>query len=324
MSALQVYWRWYGTTPALLPAAAKNRAAAGGRYNSFMMLFDATLQDTLTRKLVGLESHFAADCAFYYGEIHPVVIKLFRDFLEKLPGDEKRRERFVLLLNTPGGSVETVEKMVEIVRFHYRDFSVVVPDFAFSAGTILCMAADRIYMDYSSSLGPIDPQVFNGKDWVPALGYLDKVQEMLDKAKRNDLTNAEFLILQSLDLALLRRYEQARDLTITLLKNWLVEYKFRDWREHGTDPAKKGQPVTVEEKRARAEEIARILGDNKIWHSHGRMIGPSTLHGVLRLLIDDYSKDDTLRQLIRSYNDLLTEYIAQRDYKLFLHNRNYF
>jgi hypothetical protein len=289
-----------------------------------MMLFDTTLKDILSNRLSDLEGHFAADCAFYYGEIHPAVIKLFRDFIEKVPADEQRRDRFVLFLNTPGGSAEAVEKMVEIVRFHYKDFTVVVPDFAFSAGTILCMAADRIYMDYSSSLGPIDPQVFNGKDWVPALGYLDKVQEMLEKAKRSELTNAEFLVLQSLDLAQLRRYEQARDLTVTLLKKWLVEYKFRDWRQHGTDPAKRGHPVTVEEKQARAEEIARVLGDNKIWHSHGRMIGPATLHKELRLLIDDYSDDEKLRHLIRSYNDLLTEYIAQREYKLFMHSRNYF
>ena len=26
-----------------------------------------------------------------------------------------------------------------------------------SAGTIWCMSADKIFMDYSSSLGPIDP-----------------------------------------------------------------------------------------------------------------------------------------------------------------------
>ncbi len=103
-----------------------------------------------------------------------------------------------------------------------------------------------------------------------------------------------------------------------------MEYKFRDWREHGTDPVKKGQAVTLEEKQTRAEEIARILGDNKIWHSHGRMIGSTTLQQTLRLKIDDYSTDGILRQLIRSYNDLLTEYIAQRDFKLFMHSRNYF
>lgn len=75
-------------------------------------------------------------------------------------------------------------------------------------------------MDYFSVLGPIDPQVQNkeGK-WVPALGYLDKVNEMLEKAKSKTLTQAEFLILKDIDLAELRAYEQAKELTISLLKN---------------------------------------------------------------------------------------------------------
>jgi hypothetical protein len=193
-----------------------------------------------------------------------------------------------------------------------------------SAGTILCMAGDRILMDYSSSLGPIDPQVFNGKDWVPALGYLDKVNQLLDKAKAKTLTDAELVILQSLDLAMLSRYEQARDLTITLLKKWLVEYKFQTWTTHKTNPSKLGQPVTTDEKRERAEEIARMLGDNKLWHSHGRMIGPGTLKRILRLEIEDYSDQLELRRLIRGYNDLLVEYIARSQRNYFMHNRNYF
>jgi leucyl-tRNA synthetase len=179
-------------------------------------------------------------------------------------------------------------------------------------------------MDYSSSLGPIDPQVYNGKDWVPALGYLDKVNQLLEKAKNGTLTNAEFLILQGIDLALLSRYEQARDLTVTLLKKWLVEYKFRDWNTHGTSQARRGQPVTEEEKKARAEEIAKALGDNTFWHSHGRMISATTLQRTLRLKIDDYSTDTTLKKLIREYNDLLTEYISRSDYKFFMHSKNYF
>lgn len=179
-------------------------------------------------------------------------------------------------------------------------------------------------MDYSSSLGPIDPQVFNGKDWVPALGYLDQVEKMLQKAADDKLTNAEFLILQSQDLATLSRYEQARALTITLLKKWLVEYKFKDWTTHRTDLHKKGQPVTHAEKQDRAEEIAKVLGDNRTWHSHGRMIGPGTLTRVLRLEIEDYSKDLELSRLIRSYNDFIVEHIARGDFKTFLHCKNYF
>lgn len=271
-----------------------------------------------------MEEHFKADVAFYYGPMHPAIQKRFRDFIEKLKEESIGTNHLVLFLNTPGGSVETVEKLVEIIRFHYREVSFVVPDYAMSAGTVFCTSGDRIYMDYSSSLGPIDPQVFNGKEWVPALGYLDQVEKMLQKAAEDKLTNAEFLILQSLDLAMLSRYEQARALTVTLLKKWLVEYKFKDWATHRSDPQKKGQLVAPGEKEARAEEIARLLGDNRTWHSHGRMIGPQTLTRVLRLEVEDYSKDPNLQKLIRSYNDFLVEYIARSDYKTFLHGKNYF
>jgi hypothetical protein len=289
-----------------------------------MQIFDRTIQEILNKNLVDLESYFDSDVIFYYGEIHPSYEKLFRDFIEILKEEKPGRNRLTILLNTPGGSAETVEKMVEIIRHHYDEVYFIVPDFAMSAGTIFCMSGDKIYMDYSSSLGPIDPQVFNGTTYVPALGYLDKVNELLEKARNNELSHAEFLILQNQDLAMLRVYEQARDLTIDLLKKWLVEHKFKDWKMHRTHPNKKGKSVTLEEKERRAGEIADMLGNNKIWHSHGRMINIKTLVNILKLEIEDYSENEKLRPLIRNYNDLLTEFIARNGNKVFLHSRKYF
>jgi hypothetical protein len=289
-----------------------------------MQIFDRTIREILNQNLEKLEAKFRSDVIFYYGEIHPSYEKLFRDFIENLKEEPTGNERLTILLNTPGGSAETVEKMVEIIRHHYKEVFFVVPDYAMSAGTIFCMSGDKIFMDYSSSLGPIDPQVFNGTTYVPALGYLDKVNELLERARDGTLTQAEFLILQNQDLAMLRSYEQARDLTITLLKNWLVSYKFKEWTEHKSDPMKIGQPVSDEEKQQRAEEIADMLGNNKIWHSHGRMINISKLQSVLRLEIEDYSEQTDLRTLIRNYNDLLTEFIARNGNKVFLHSRKYF
>jgi hypothetical protein len=111
---------------------------------------------------------------------------------------------------------------------------------------------------------------------------------------------------------------------VTLLKKWLVEYKWQDWDKHQTDLAKLGQVVTLEEKRERAEEVARLLGANKYWHSHGRMIGINTLKSLLRIKIEDYSTDKNLQPLIRSYNDLTTEYVGRMNYKIFLHSRKFF
>lgn len=264
------------------------------------------------------------DVVAYIGQIHPVFIQPFLEFIEavasKKPDDQPFPKRLVLVINTPGGVAETVEKMVEIIRHHYSEVYFVVPNTAMSAGTIFCMSGDKIYMDYSSSLGPIDPQVpaHDGR-LVPALGYIDKVNEFIDKAHcGGGLSDAELIMLKGLDLAMLSRYEQACELSISLLKMWLVKYKFKDWKEHRTNNP--GSQVTEGEKQERAEEIAKLLSDNKIWHSHGRMIGIKTLSEDLKLEIEDYTNDAQLRNTIRTYSELLTEYVDKQQVPVFMHS----
>lgn len=286
--------------------------------------FDSQIKEVARNKIMALETALNADVILYFGPISPVIETRFRDFIEDLREDAPRRERLAIVLSTSGGSAETVEKMVEIVRHHYSEVLFVIPDEAMSAGTIFALSGDGIYMDYSSSLGPIDPQVHNGKSWVPALGYLDQVQKMMEKSAAGTITDAELVMLQNLDLAMLSRYEQAKNLSITLLKKWLVEYKFKDWTHHATDATKLGTPVTNEEKQTRAEEIASRLSDNKIWHSHGRKIGARTLWHVLRLKIEDYTDNTDLRDKIREYFEFITEYINRHDIPIFLHSRRYF
>ena len=178
------------------------------------------------------------DVIAYVGQIHPVFLQDFLEFVETLieikSENQLHKKRLVLVLSTPGGVAEAVEKMVEIIRHHYEEVYFIVPNAAMSAGTIFCMSGDKIYMDYASSLGPIDPQVqtYDGR-LVPALGYIDKVNEFIRKSQSKEgLTDAELIMLKSLDLAMLSRYEQARELSISLLKMWLVKYKFKDWKNH--------------------------------------------------------------------------------------------
>jgi len=147
---------------------------------------------------------------------------------------------------------------------------------------------------------------------------------MIEKSRNDELTDAEFMILQNQDLAMLSQFEQAKNLTITLLKKWLAEYKFKNWTEHRSDPGKLGHAVTAAERTQRAEEIASQLSNNRIWHSHGRKISAATLNSVLRLEIDDYSSNQALRSKIRAYNDFLIDYINRNDQRSFLHSRCFF
>mgnify|MGYP006275790205 FL=1 len=248
-------------------------------------------------------------------------VPFYRDIVEGLSSDDKKKDTLAICLTTPGGQAEAVEKLVEITRYHYDNVYFIVPRMAMSAGTIFCMSGDKIFMDYSSSLGPIDPQVLDsdGKQLVPALGYLDKVNEIVEKSRNGEIAPAEFALLDKQDLAMLRFYEQARDLSISLLEQWLATYKFKDWIEHRT--TNPGSPVTDEEKRERAREIARLLSDNSFWHSHGRLISMKTLKEKLKLEIDDFGADGELRQAVRRYSDALSDYVARQGVPLHIYNR---
>jgi Serine dehydrogenase proteinase len=268
-----------------------------------------------------LEQRLDADIMYFNGEIRMNIFPWFREVIEKLAQRPDKKSTIAIFLTTPGGQAEVVEKLVEVVRTHFDLVNFVVPVAAMSAGTIFCMSGDRIFMDYSSSLGPIDPQVVDreGKYLIPALGHLDKVNELIEKSRNSTITAVEFQWLLNQDLAMLRFYEQARDLSIALLEKWLVQYKFKDWTVHRT--TNPGDPVTPAQKQARAREIARWLSDNAHWHSHGRMIGIETLKKA-KLDIDDFGGDLDLQKAVRAYNDALSDYLARAQIRNYLYNRH--
>ena len=285
---------------------------------------DQQIQNLLRESLLKLEEELKADVLSYSGPITDGNENTLLNIVEELASDSNKKESIYVIITTGGGSATAVERYVNILRHHYSEVNFIVPDYAYSAGTIFCMSGDNIYMDYFSVLGPIDPQIQNreGK-LVPALGYLDKINELIVKAKNNELTQAEFLILKDFDLAELRAYEQAKELTIELLKKWLVKYKFKNWTIHRSDKDLLNKPVTKEQKIARAEDIADKLSNNNHWKSHGRPINIETLTNELRLKIEDFSKEDTLRSLIRSYYELLSDYVKRNGYPIFVQTRKF-
>lgn len=282
--------------------------------NNPLELMNTTTMKTL---LSNLEKKLNADVFVYYGEILGGIEGQVKTIIEELSKDPQKHSTLYVMLTTPGGSLTPVQRMVDIFRRFYVEVNFIVPDYAFSAGTIMCMSGDNIYMNYYSALGPIDPQVQN-KDGnlVAALGYLDKINELLQKARDNTLTQAEFLILKDFDLAELRSYEQAKELAVDMLKNWLAKYKFKDWVEHSD-----GRAVSDEEKIARAVEIATILSDNNRWKSHGRPINIDVLRSELHLKINDFEDDAELSSLISTYYTHQVEYIRNHKYNMFLQTR---
>jgi membrane-bound ClpP family serine protease len=219
----------------------------------------------------------------------------------------KKKPKVAIILDTGGGVVELVERMVGILRHHFAELHFVIPDRAMSAGTIFAMSGDVIWMDYFACLGPIDPQIERDGKLVPALSYVVQFEELVAKSRAGLVSPAELLLLQKLDLADLHVYQQARDLSVSLLVEWLSNYKFKDW----TMTAGQGLVVDEAMKKKRAEEIARALSDNVRWKSHGRPISMRVLTDQLNLRINDLAANPPLHEAVQLYYALLMDYVTK-------------
>ena len=284
-----------------------------------MRPLDNFIKRRLDRFLATIGDIADAEAIALVGPILGGLERALRDALEAIPGGE-RPKSIVVILDTPGGIVEVVQRMVTTIRFHYSDVTVIVPDRAMSAGTIFALSADRIMMDYFSCLGPIDPQIERDGKLVPALSYLNQFERLNAKARDGELTTAEYALLAKFDLAELHQFEQARELSIELLIEWLSQYKFKDWVTTETHR----HPVTDEIRRERAKHIATLLNNAERWHSHGRPINMNVLREEVGLKIEDISNREELREEVRRYFDLLRDYMSREQFLSFIHTRGYF
>lgn len=222
-------------------------------------------------------------------------------------------EAIDLLIETGGGSGETVEDIVKLVRGRFGSLGVIVPGVAKSAGTILAMAADEILMEASSALGPIDAQINHQGKVFSAHALLEGMNKIKAEVVTTGALNRAYIpILQNLTPGDLQHAENAYDFARELVTDWLVQYKFKDWTTHSST----GDPVTADERVQRAREIAERLRDHGIWKTHGRSIKIDDLR-KMRLKITDYSESPELADAIRRYYTLLQITFDTNVFKLF-------
>ncbi len=284
-----------------------------------MRPLDEQIKSKLNEHIAAIGNVLKADVITILSPIIPGLDVQLRTAIDTIPD---KLSTVALILDTPGGIVEIVERMVTAIRFVYDEVVVVVPDRAMSAGAILALSADRIMMDHLSCLGPIDPQISRDGKLVPALSYLNQFERLNKKSEEGNLTTAEYALLGKLDLGELYQFEQARELSVELLIKWLSRYKFKDWKV--TETSKK--QVTSKMRKERAEQIAGLLNDSDRWHSHGRAIDMRTLQDEVGLKIDNLEDEDNaeLHGQIRKYFLLMTDYMQREKLLSFVHTKRYF
>lgn len=277
------------------------------------------IERQLDQYLRDLGNELESDMLSINGQLVFGVDDAIRKAIEELRQQPQSHSNLAVILTTAGGYIEVVQRIVYTLRHHYEVINFIVPNYAFSAGTVLVMSGNDIYMNYYSCLGPIDPQVeTESGQRLPALGYLIQWERLIEKANNGTLTMAEMgLMVNGFDQAALYKYAQERQLSIAFLEEWLVEYKFKNWKITETQQTK----VTKSMRRARAKAIGEELNNTERWHTHGYGITMKVLRKDknLKLLIYDFDDFPTWCDIITSYNNLFDDYMTRRTHKGVLH-----
>ena len=153
------------------------------------------------------------------------IIDLFVDHLDSLGPVEK----ISLILNTNGGNTSAAWNLVNLLHMFCDDFEVIAPGKCMSAGTLICLGANRIVMTKQATLGPIDPSIHHplgpsipgaseearAPVSVEAVnGYLDAFTEENRRRALLDLSNKVHPLVLG---EIFRSRQQIRDLSQRLL-----------------------------------------------------------------------------------------------------------
>jgi hypothetical protein len=210
--------------------------------------------------------------------------------------DFLRESKFEILdfyIETPGGSGEAAEEIAKFLRDKFKEVNFVLAGEAKSAGTILAMSGDNIYMTETGSLGPIDAQVKIGRTIGSAHDYKEWIENKREEALQSKVLNpVDALIIAQISPLELGAIVNSLEFAKDLVKEWLEKYKFKKWMITETRKIE----VTDEMRKDRANEIAEKLCNHTLWRSHGRSLKLKDLKE--ELLIENIDKDQILADFV--------------------------
>jgi hypothetical protein len=227
------------------------------------------------------------DMLFSYG------VNLF----EELVYDADPDQDLHLLLATPGGDGETAVRLARSAQARCKEFTVIVPDQAKSAGTILALGAHHVLMGPTSDLGPIDPQfqigpagqsgLVSAKDIIAAVEYaevsiqanpetytlhsalLSDVTALMVQQARSALDRSDDILVEALRSNPARSQEEVESLWTALRDPLIVNPKSHGAILSEIDADELGLPITMVDPRSDQWQLIWRLW-MKYWSSNMR------------------------------------------------------
>ena len=198
---------------------------------------------------------------------------IFRDMLQSVHDFDE----IDVYIETPGGNGVTAEQIAKFLNSKFKKVNFVISGEAKSAGTILAMAGNEIYMTETGSLGPIDAQVPIGRTVVSAYDYMDWISNKMKEAQITGRLNpVDATMIAQITPGEIQLVNHSLEFAKDLVKEWLQNYKFDGWNKTET----RQKIVTDQMKNKRAKKVAAELANHSRWRTHGRSLGIDDLESI--------------------------------------------
>ena len=198
---------------------------------------------------------------------------IIRDMLK----DVQNQSEVDVYIETPGGNGVTAEEIARFLHNKFEKVNFVISGEAKSAGTILALSGNDIYMTETGSLGPIDAQIHIGRSIVSAYDYMDWINaKMQEAAKNGKLNPVDATMVAQITPGEIQLVNHSLEYAKDLVKEWLYTYKFCNWNETTTQK----MPVTDQMKKERADKVADEFANHSRWRTHGRSLKISDLEQI--------------------------------------------
>lgn len=140
----------------------------------------------------------------------PISNDLLNDVCTQWPATKS--QTLDVLLDSIGGDINATYQLVAFLRDHSSNLRVMVPDYAKSAATFLCLGADEIYLSKTAELGPLDVQIPDPRKSGNLMSALDafKALEYLRQYAMETLDLTVKMVLERSALTVKEALEEAR------------------------------------------------------------------------------------------------------------------
>jgi len=118
---------------------------------------------------------YDGDVIFYYGGISRAGYSKICDLLEE---KKEKSTKVCLIPATYGGDPDAAFRIARAIGHHYEVVEVLIVDHCKSAGTLLCIGADRLIFGNRGELGPLDIQLSKPDEMFESISGLAIAQAL--------------------------------------------------------------------------------------------------------------------------------------------------